>query len=127
MSWLKIAADLPEYIYHVTTWDNIRDIQNDQLHPQPPDYGNYDNWSEQYSWPDGGTEDRIYFGGTEESIAPFAKDNAPVVIRMPTRALVEAGIPIGRELSDYFIREAVDPNMVEVKIGDNFIPLTEMQ
>lgn len=71
----KAQAD-PAYAYHVTTLDNLPDIQQaGALTPFDPSHG-----TDQEVWPDGSTTPRIYMADTPAGTEPFQQER-PVLVR----------------------------------------------
>lgn len=116
----KVAA--ASYWYHVTTLDNAYDIASGSLDPHPPDYGNDVNWAEQYEWPDGGVEDRTYFGKSQEGTEMFARDYQPVYLRI-SESIARQCRP--GEDCDLFIRESVPAEQIEIQTDAGWMPLKE--
>ena len=126
MNWLKTCATkcFPQgdYLYHITTMDNAYDIASSSLDPHSPEFGNDDNWAEQYEWPDGGTENRTYFGWGED-LDMFAKDHRPVYLRVSVQSLQQLGIKFLSDGCDMFVRKSIPAEVVEIKLNGNWVPV----
>lgn len=116
---------LDGYAYHVTGRDAVLDIVSDGfMRPFKPSHG-----SDQDTWPDGGTEKRVYFAKTYEEALKFYNPDLGkrVMLRVPVGSVNLCDE--GRGL-DAFSRKPVKVAMVEYETvdgGGEWQPLTSFR
>ncbi len=108
--WNTLKAD-PEYVYHATNVENLRDIQTTKLLPHEPSFG-----TDQEVWPDGATENRTYFTPFPSTAFYFAPEfGQPALVRVRRDSIKLRPEGTG----DLFIKEEVSPQLLEVVTSDS--------
>lgn len=95
------------FYYHATSEDRARDIGNlGELRTHNPG-----DFTDQDSWPDGGTEPRAYFTSSPDHTWQFApEDGKPVLLRVPRS---ETGAKVESGTGDIFSRSPVPGRYIE--------------
>jgi hypothetical protein len=104
----------PNYVYHATNVERAADIAREGLKPHRP-------WkfTDQRTWPDGGTETRVYFtpnAGVAWGFAP--EEGRPVLLRVP-KFVAQSGDGTG----DRFSRKRVPAAYIEILTTEGWVPL----
>lgn len=114
---MRTESDV-DYIYHATNMERAFDIAQEGLKPHRP-------WefTDQETWPDGGTERRVYFSRDLDSIWAFApEEGRPVALRVPVDAVVLRGDGTG----DVFARKRVPSDVIEFLCDDGWRLIAEL-
>lgn len=104
----------PGFVYHATNTDRAYDIAREGLKPHRPW-----QYTDQSSWPDGGTEGRVYFTPHAGSAWQFApEEGTSVLLRVPSTVA-----KFGDGTGDRFARRAVPTTKIEIMTTDGWEPL----
>lgn len=103
-------------MYHATNMERAYDIARVGLKPHRPW-----EYTEQESWPDGGTEGRVYFTPRASSAWQFApEEGTSVLLRVPSSAA-----KFGDGTGDRFARRAVPATKIEIMTTDGWEPIAQ--
>ena len=107
----------PDYVYHATNMERAFDIASEGLKPHRP-------WefTDQETWPDGGTERRVYFSRDLGAIWAFApEEGQPAALRVPVDTVVLRGDGTG----DVFARKRVPAGAIEILHENSWLRLRD--